>query len=89
MIHCVDNDAEIEAARSAIARILIELACDAEIAVLHGPPLGSILRALDGVGADLLVLAARGYRGLLSTLLGSTTEALVQAAPCSVLVVRA
>lgn len=89
VVHCVEDRAAIEEATSAIARILVEHACEAEIAVLQGPPLESILRSLDGVGADLLVLADHGHRGLVATLLGSsTTEALVRAAPCSVLVVR-
>jgi nucleotide-binding universal stress UspA family protein len=38
--------------------------------------------------ADLVVVGSHGHRGLRRALLGSTTEAVVRHAPCSVLVVR-
>ena len=39
--------------------------------------------------ADLIAIATRGYTGLKHAFLGSTTERVVRAAPCPVLVVRA
>jgi len=38
--------------------------------------------------ADLIIVGSHGHRGLRRALLGSTTEAVVRHAPCSVLVVR-
>jgi nucleotide-binding universal stress UspA family protein len=47
-----------------------------------------ILKAAEAGDADLVVVGARGRRGLTRFLLGSTSSRVVQYAPCSVLVVK-
>lgn len=56
---------------------------DAEIAVVVGAPAPAIIRAIDGVGASLVVVAAHG-----ASVLGSVADAVLREARCSVLVVR-
>jgi nucleotide-binding universal stress UspA family protein len=56
---------------------------------LHfGDPAAVICRRAEELGADLLVLGSRGLGMLDRLLLGSVNSAVVQRAPCSVLVVR-
>ncbi len=52
----------------------------------HAPTV--IADAAGELGADMVVLATHGRRGLKRFFLGSTTERVVRIAPCSVLVVR-
>jgi len=54
--------------------------------VRDGKPFVEIIRAATEIKADLIVLASHGR--LAEILLGSTTDRVVQKAPCSVLVVR-
>ena len=52
------------------------------------PPFHEICRLANELPADLIVTSTHGYRGVKHALLGSTTERLVQHAPCPVLVAR-
>ncbi len=56
--------------------------------VRDGKPFLEIVRTAKEVKADLIVLASHGQSRIAEMLLGSTTERVVQKAPCSVLVVR-
>jgi nucleotide-binding universal stress UspA family protein len=56
------------------------------VRVVLGNPFDEIVSAC--ADHDLVVLATHGRRGLSQFLLGSVTERVVRAAPCSVLVVR-
>ena len=57
-------------------------------AVLHdGNPVDVVLRAIDEVGADLVVLGSRGVGGSPAQLLGSTSTQVAQQAPCPVTIV--
>jgi len=56
--------------------------------VRDGKPFLEIVRTAKEVKADLIVVASHGQSRIAEMLLGSTTERVVQKAPCSVLVVR-
>ncbi len=62
----------------------LEAASDLRI----GAPVGTILEAIEELGAGLAVAGTRGLTGLKHLLLGSTAEHLVQKAPCPVLTVH-
>ena len=53
-----------------------------------GPAAPAILRAATELPAQLLVVGTHGRTALSRIALGSVAEAIVRAAPCSVLVVR-
>jgi len=56
--------------------------------IRSGRPYEEIIRVGREIGADLIMLATRGYSGLKHLLLGSTAERVVRNAPCAVLVTR-
>ncbi|MEO9185166.1 MAG: universal stress protein [Kofleriaceae bacterium] len=78
----------IERARLELATATRAVAHDAELSVVVGAPASAIIRAIDGVGADLVVVSTRGASGLERLLFGSVADAVLRAAPCSVYVVR-
>jgi nucleotide-binding universal stress UspA family protein len=53
-----------------------------------GDPAQAICRAAEDRGAELIVVGSRGLGKLHRLLLGSVSRAVVEGAPCSVLVVR-
>jgi nucleotide-binding universal stress UspA family protein len=53
-----------------------------------GDPRDVINEAAKELGADLIVMATHGRRGVSRMLLGSVTELVVRSAPCPVLCVR-
>jgi len=61
--------------------------CEALLRV--GPPSDEILKAIHNSGAELVVMATRGRRGVLHALLGSVTEKIVRSSPVPVLTIRA
>jgi nucleotide-binding universal stress UspA family protein len=52
-----------------------------------GPVVQAILQTADSTGADLIAMATHGHDSILDSLRGSTTEQVLQAAPCPVLAV--
>ncbi len=60
----------------------------AKLLVKVGDATDEILETAREVGADLIVLATHGRRGVKRLVLGSVTERAVRLATCSVLVVR-
>ncbi len=56
--------------------------------LLSGNPAEAIVRRAQELEADLIVVGSRGLNAVDRLLLGSTSTAVVQRAPCSVLVVR-
>lgn len=56
--------------------------------VVSGRAYHEICRLAENLGTDLIVISTRGHTGLKHVVLGSTTERVVQHAPCPVLVVR-
>lgn len=57
-------------------------------AALTGDPAEAILKLAESEQADLIVAGARGVSPIAGLLVGSVAEALLQGAPCSVLLVR-
>lgn len=81
------------AARDGLTEILQQsidrFGASGESLVLDGPPIATILRTLDALHAELLVVGTHGRTGLSRIALGSVAEQLVRRANCSVLAVRA
>lgn len=89
-------EALVDAARNEAERILAEgaavaaaagIACDQET-VVHALPYAAIVEAATRHGADLIVMASHGRRGLEGVLLGSETHRVLTHSGCPVLVVR-
>ena len=89
-------DALVAAARDSAATILAEaravaaaagVACRTDT-VVHAQPAVAIVEAAQRHGADLIVMASHGRRGLEGVLLGSETHRVLTQSPCPVLVVR-
>ncbi|MEB3184337.1 MAG: universal stress protein [Cyanobacteriota bacterium] len=81
------HDAErILAAAAAVAEAA-GVACDRDT-VVHALPYAAIVEAAGRHGADLIVMASHGRRGLEGILLGSETHRVLTHSPCPVLVVR-
>ena len=76
------------AALQRLAKILAELRIEATCRVSHGPPDAEIIRAVDEIEPELLVIGTHGRTGLSRLALGSVAERVVETANCSVLVVR-
>lgn len=59
-----------------------------ESKVLYGDPASKICSFADLVSADLIIVANTGKSGIKRVFLGSTSEAVLHNAPCSVLVIK-
>ena len=77
---------QILAAAAALAEAA-GVACDRDT-VVHSLPYAAIVEAAGRHGADLVVMASHGRRGLEGVLLGSETQRVLTHSPCPVLVVR-
>ncbi len=60
-----------------------------DVALLQGPVVAAIVTAANTYLADLLVMPTAGRHGFLDALRGSTTEQVIQRAPCPVLALPA
>lgn len=80
-----DLAAALEAAVSSLQRPGVAV----EGAVRHGDPATAIASEAAALGADLVVVGSRGLGPARTLVLGSVAAAVVDAAPCSVLVARA
>lgn len=67
-----------------VARLQVKATCK----VLDRPAAAAIVTEADSLGAELVVVGARGRTGLGRLVLGSVAEKVARTAPCSVLVVR-
>lgn len=79
------------AARTRLERLMREkigTKVDWELHVRTGPPGVEVVRAAERIGADLIVMATHGRRGLKHFVLGSVAESVVREAPCPVLTMR-
>ena len=59
-----------------------------QVEVMMGDPGVEILQAAKRQGADLIVMATHGRKGLRHLVLGSVAEHVVREAPCPVLTVK-
>jgi universal stress protein A len=62
--------------------------CDYELDVMSGDPAGEILAAAQRIGADLIVIATHGRRGIRRIVLGSVAEQVIREAICPVLTIN-
>jgi nucleotide-binding universal stress UspA family protein len=77
-----------QAARERLEQALSSTGAEGTCAVVTGPSSASILTYATEIGAELIVVGTRGRSGLARLALGSTAEAVLHGAKCSVLVVR-
>lgn len=75
------------AARERLTAALEKTSVGAEALVLRNSPAQGILDAAQAVATSLIVVGTRGRTGLARLALGSVAEAVINRAPCSVLVV--
>jgi universal stress protein A len=72
----------------AIASNELKMTGSVKLEVRVGRPYEEIVKYAKEMQIDLIIIATHGYTGLKHAFLGSTTERVVQHAPCPVLVVR-
>lgn len=71
-----------------LARKKINGKASYEVRVTSGDPGVESLRTAERIGADLIVMATHGRKGLRRFFLGSVAERVVREAPCPVLTIR-
>jgi nucleotide-binding universal stress UspA family protein len=67
----------------------VEQGVPAETLIREGEPEEEILRAVDDIGADLVVMGSHGHSHVRHLLLGSVTEAVLRTGEVPVLLVKA
>ena len=77
-------DQVIEQARAKAKAARVKL----ETHVVAGHPVPGIVEFVEREGCDLLVIGYMGHSAIYNRLIGSTTDRLVELAPCHVLVVK-
>ena len=76
------------AAQSRLREALTRFAIEGEAIATSGHAAQTIVDLAESAGAELVVVGTHGRTGLARLTLGSTAEAVIRSAPCSVLVVR-
>jgi universal stress protein A len=76
------------AAHGKLQDALIHFGIDGEAIAKAGPAAQAIVDLAASTSAELIVMGTHGRTGLARLTLGSTAEAVIRSAPCSVLVVR-
>jgi nucleotide-binding universal stress UspA family protein len=76
------------AAQNRLHEALTRFAIDGEVIAESGPAAQTIVNLADSSSAELVVVGTHGRTGLSRLTLGSTAEAVIRSATCSVLVVR-
>ena len=85
------NRQQISAAKAKLKKLIrpsVLKRLRVQFLVRDGKPFTEIIRAAKNTKTDLIVMSSHGHSRLAEILLGSTTDRVVQKAPCSVLVVR-
>lgn len=75
-------------AHERVAAELLDAGVSVETRIVHGRPERALIADAERFDADLIVVGARGHGPLTATLLGSVSRAVIETAPCSVLVAR-
>ena len=81
------TDDLLASARARLENAIASIGADAEPIVLRRSPAHGIVEAANSVATSLVVVGTRGRTGLTRLALGSVAEAVIDGAPCSVLVV--
>jgi nucleotide-binding universal stress UspA family protein len=76
------------ASGSALRAMLREAGVQSEGTIIHGDPADGICSAAEQGGFDLIVMGSRGLSYIKSVLVGSTTESVLKASACPVLIVH-
>jgi nucleotide-binding universal stress UspA family protein len=87
----VENEREAAAIKHSLDLLFARLRparSEVTIKVGRGHAAEEILKEAEAGGYDLIVVGARGLRGLTRFLIGSTSTRLMQYAPCSVMIVK-
>ena len=66
----------------------VEMSLSATTAVVAGPAADVIVEYAESIHAELIAVGTHGRSGLARLTLGSTAAAVIESAPCSVLIVR-
>jgi nucleotide-binding universal stress UspA family protein len=82
------DEREVRQSLDEALRALRDLWPRSEALLQVGAPSDEILKAIHGVGADLVVMATHGRRGVLHAIVGSVAEKIVRSSPVPVLTVR-
>jgi nucleotide-binding universal stress UspA family protein len=85
------NNQQINAAKAKLEKLVrpsVLKRLRVQFMVRDGKPFVEIIQAAKDTAADLIVMSSHGHSRFTEILLGSTTDRVVQKAPCSVLVVR-
>jgi nucleotide-binding universal stress UspA family protein len=85
------NKQQLDAAKGKLQKLIrpsILKRLRVQFLVRDGKPFTEIIRAAKDTKADLIVMCSHSRGRIAEILLGSTTDRVVQKAPCSVLVVR-
>jgi nucleotide-binding universal stress UspA family protein len=79
---------DAEAPTLLLSSVMNRLQVDGRGKILERPATGGIVAEAESLGAELIVLGARGRTGLLRSMLGRVAEKVLHAAPCSVMLAR-
>jgi nucleotide-binding universal stress UspA family protein len=83
----VEADAAARAHLEEMAGLIREDGVHCTVALAHGDPAFQILQHARELGADVIVMATHGRKGVPRVVLGSVTEAVLHATPCPLLTI--
>jgi nucleotide-binding universal stress UspA family protein len=79
---------QAEAAQARARRSLEPRGIELQTKIRLGPPAEEIIREAEEGGYNLLIVGERQYQGLMTRFLGSTTQRIVEQAPCPVIIAK-
>jgi nucleotide-binding universal stress UspA family protein len=84
-----DRHTDYAAAQEEALSALADAGADVRGDVYQGRPKRSILEEIEKVGPDMVVMGARGVKGIKRLVVGSTTAAVVHSTDCTVMIAHA